>query len=179
MWALGLGARAWGPPRGGNGRPAPPHRCLLCRGGWWSCSVQAARADPALSTLQVTLPCRATPCEWRPPTTTSSPWCSSRRSPKTRSTSRSPSTVGLQPALGDPAPVPVEGGKGHPRPSPRPPPVLSLPQVPGGQGKRAFHSPPAPTPRGRGLRFVHPFNNIHGASPGRSPQEGPRNCPLS
>lgn len=62
------------------------------------------RVHPLLSHLQVTPNYRVTSCRWQPPTTTSLPWCTSRKFLRTGSTSRSPSTVGPHPVPPRPRP---------------------------------------------------------------------------
>lgn len=73
---------------------------------------------------------------------------------------------GSSATLGDPAPVPSEGGKGPSPPPPKAPSSIISAPSPREARERGLSAGP---PRGRGLRLIHPFNNIHGVSPGHSP----------
>ena len=77
--------------------PAPLHRHRPMEAGEESISpsAQPGQAEISPSTMQGTLESRGMFYEWRPQTTSSLPCCSSRKFTETRSTSRSPSMVGL------------------------------------------------------------------------------------
>lgn len=130
------------PPRRYTDPPVPPHRCCAAEGwGERSSSVLPARADRSLSSPQLTLECRATVCEWRPPTTTSLPWCSSRKFSKTRSSSRSPSTVGPHPPHGGPQLLVTLEGCVTPDPAPEVPSSASSAPSPRDGGGLSTDSP--------------------------------------
>ena len=83
----------------GMNLPFTPHRSNPVETGEESIapSAQLGQTEISPSTIQDTLESRGTFYEWQPQTTSSLPWCSSRKFTNTRSTSRSPFMVSLAP----------------------------------------------------------------------------------